>query len=174
MDTVYRKVGRKYVPCGYSSIPDISDGIWLVKSEPGRRSMHSLFWRVGDLKRPADIVTHAALQSIENDLAIYMLKLGDEKSAEYKELKELCGDWVKSPVGFYNISPSDLVSVMLRRIALHLEDGEIMSWDTLQMKFRESIKTEELNKLTPVETLYKFTEWLKANNIKFRQGKNIG
>lgn len=174
METVYRKVGRKYIPVGYNNIPDMTDGIWLVKSEPGHRSMSCMYWRVGDLKRPVDVVTHAALQSIENDLSLYLMRLGDEKSEEFKYFKDSSGGFVKEPVGFYNVSPSDLVRIMLRRMALHLEDGETKSWDTLQWEFRNSINYQEFDKLTPVAGLYKFTEWLKENNVRFRQGKNIG
>lgn len=174
METVYRKVGRKYIPVGYNNIPDMTDGIWLVQRKPESRSMSSIFWKVGDLKRPVDIVTHCGLQTLEDDLSQYLLRLTEKDSKEFKELKELCGDWVKEPIGFYNISISQMLSLIFRRMALHLEEGETKSWDTLQFEFRNSIDFEELRKMEPIAALYAFTKWLKDNNVKFRQGKNIG
>lgn len=175
MEKVYRKVGRKYVECGYNNIPDISDGIWLVQSKPGSKGYSSVFWKVGNVERPADVVTHAALQSIEEDLAQYLVNLGKADSKEFREAKEIAGGYLTEPIGVYNISASQLCSLLLRRIALHLEDGENMSWDTLQYKFREEcIVPHSPNFDLQVHLLYQFTNWLKENNIKFRQGKNIG
>lgn len=175
MEKVYRKIGKRYVECGYNNIPDISDGIWLVRSNPGRKGQTSLFWKVGNIERPVDVVTHAALQSIEEDLAHYLLKLGDENSSEYKEAVELAAGYIKRPISYHNVSAADLCSLFLRRIALHLEDGENMSWDSLQYKFREEcIVPHSPNYDLQVHLLYQFTKWLEDNNIKFRQGKNIG
>jgi len=175
MEKVYRKVGRKYISCGYNNIPDISDGIWLVQSKEGNKSYSSVFWKVGNIERPIDITTHAALQSIEEDLSKYLINLGKADSKEFIEAKEIAGRYLTEPIGYYNISASQLCSLFLRRIALHLEDGERMNWDTLQHKFREEcIVPYSSNFDLQVHLLYQFTEWLKENNIKFRQGKNIG
>lgn len=175
MEKVYRKIGKRYVECGYNNIPDISDGIWIVRSNPGRKGQTSMFWKVGNIERPVDIVTHAALQSIEEDLAHYLLKLGDVNSTEFQEAKEIAGGYLNSSIGYTNISASQLCSLFLRRIALHLEDGENMSWDTLQYKFREETQLHTKPEFSDVvKVLYQFTKWLEDNNIKFRQGKNIG
>ena len=175
MEKVYRKIGRKYVECGYNNIPDISDGIWLVQSKPGSKGYSSVFWKVGNIERPVDVVTHAALQSIEEDLSMYLRKLGDTDSKEYKEATELAGGYIQGPISYYNVSAADLCSLFLRRIALHLEDGENMSWDSLQFKFREETQLHTKPEFNDgVKVLYQFTDWLKENNIKFRQGKNIG
>lgn len=134
-----------------------------------------MVWKVGNLDRPADITTHAALQSVSDDLAQYLVNLGKADSKEFKEAQEINGDSLKWPVEYGNISASQLCSLFLRRIALSLEDGESMSWDTLQFKFREQcIVPYSPNYELQVHLLYQFTNWLKDNNIKFRQGKNIG
>jgi hypothetical protein len=173
MEKIYRKIGKRYVECGYN-IPDISDGIWLVQSNPNSKSQQSLVWKVGDLKRPVDVVTHAALQSVGDDLASYLTALTNENTPEFKEIKKMYGAWVTGAIGYYNISASDLVSLLLRRLAIHLEVGEYLSWDTLQYKFREDVGTDYIQLMNPIEALYAFTSWLYDNNIKFRQGKNIG
>jgi hypothetical protein len=154
---------------------DMQDGIWLVQNQPNSKSMSSLYWKVGDLKRPVDIVTHAGLQTLEEDLAKYLVALGDIKSPEFAEAKEVCGSWLKSAVGYYNISASQLVSLFIRRMAVHLEEGETMHWDSLQHKFRSETQLHNKPEFEDgVKVLYAFTEWLKKNNIKFRQNNNIG
>lgn len=124
IEKVYRKVGRKYVECGYNNIPDISDGIWIVSSKPYSKGYSSVFWRVGDLKRPVDVVTHAALQTMSDDIARYMMNLCKEESEEYKDAKEVCGGYLHGVPSFYNISAGDMASLLLRRIATHLEKVE--------------------------------------------------
>jgi len=174
-DKLYKKVGRKYVEISMPERFDMQDGVWLVQSAPGWKSMSSLYWKVGDLKRPADIVTHAGLQTLESELARYLMQLGDENSKEFKDAKEICGDWLKQPVKYYNISASQLVSLFIRQLATYLEEGETMHWDTLQMKFRsETFLHTKPEFEDGVKVLYQFTEWLKKNNIKFRKGNNIG
>ena len=75
MEKLYRKNSKgRYESIGYNSIPDLSDGIWLVQSSPSSRSVSSLVWKVGDLKRPVDIVTHASLQAVADDLVSYLMK----------------------------------------------------------------------------------------------------
>lgn len=175
MEKVYRKVGRKYESCGYNNTPDLSDGIWMVQSKPHSSSMSSMIWKIGNIDRPCDVLTHAALQSISDDIAQYVVRLSDATSSEFIEAKDNSGGYIKEPIGFYNISASDITSLILRRIATHLEDGERLHWDSLQMKFRDEYQLHtkpEFN--NGVKVLYKFTEWLKENGIKFRQGKNIG
>ena len=124
LEKVYRKVGRKYVECGYNNIPDISDGIWIISSKPYSKSYSSLFWKVGDLKRPVDVVTHASLQQMSDDLASYLIKLGDTNSNEYRMAKEKCGGYLQGAVSYCNISASDLCSLFLSEIASKLEKTE--------------------------------------------------
>ena len=174
-EKLYRKVGRRYVEVSMPERYNMHDGIWLVQNNPYSKSISSLYWKVGDVKRPADIVTHASLQVLEDDLCRYVLKLTEENSDEFKEAVEIAGGYLKSPIGFYNISASQFVSLLLRRLATHLEDGEKVNWDSLQFKFRKETMLHKKPEFEEgVKVLYQFTEWLKKNNVKFRQNNNIG
>lgn len=174
-EKLYKKVGKRYVEVPMPERYDMQDGIWLVQNQPHSKSMSSLYWKVGDLKRPADIVTHAGLQTLENDLANYLMALGDIKSSEFIEAKEISGGWLKSAVGYYNISASQLVSLFIRRIATYLEEGEEVHWDSLQHKFRSETQLHTKPEFEQgVKVLYMFTDWLKKNNVKFRKDNNIG
>jgi hypothetical protein len=119
MEDMYRKLpSGRYEKVGYWNIPDLSDGIWLVQTNPHSRLVSSLIWKVGDLKRPVDIVTHASLQAISDDLASYLMKLGDIDSDEYKEAVEIMGGYIRGPIHFSNVSASDIVSLLIRQIAI--------------------------------------------------------
>jgi len=63
-DKLYKKVGRKYVEISMPERFDMQDGVWLVQSAPGWKSMSSLYWKVGDLKRPA-VVTQTVQMEID-------------------------------------------------------------------------------------------------------------
>ncbi len=122
MEKVYRKNSKgRYEVIGYNNIPDLSDGIWLVQSNSGSRSFTSLVWKVGDLKRPVDIVTHASLQAISGKLTSYLMKLSDDQSEEYKEAANIMGGYMRGPVHFTNISAHDIVSLLIRQIAIKYE-----------------------------------------------------
>lgn len=116
---MYRKLpSGRYEYIGYSDIPDLSDGIWLVQHNKSSRSKTSLIWKVGDLKRPVDIVTHASLQAISDDLTRYIMKLSDDQSDEYKEAVDIMGGYIRGPIHFSNISAHDIVSLLIRQIAI--------------------------------------------------------
>jgi hypothetical protein len=122
MEKVYRKNSKgRYEVIGYNNIPDLSDGIWLVQSNSGSRSITSLVWKVGDLKRPVDIVTHASLQAISGKLTSYLMKLSDDQSDEYKEAANIMGGYIRGPIHFTNISAHDIVSLLIRQIAIKYE-----------------------------------------------------
>jgi hypothetical protein len=122
MEKLYRKLSNgRYVEAGYDT-DLMSDGVWLVQTKPSSRSVTSLVWRVGEIKRPADIVTHASLQTLESELGKYIHQLTKEDSAEYQELKKMYGDWVGGPLTIVNVTCSELASLVLRRIAIQLED----------------------------------------------------
>lgn len=119
MEKMYRKLpSGRYEYIGYSGIPDLSDGIWLIQNKPGSKSTSSLVWKVGDLKRPVDIVTHASLQAVADNLVSYLMKLGDIESDDYKEAIDIMGGYIRGPIHFTNISASDIVSLLIRQIAI--------------------------------------------------------
>jgi hypothetical protein len=125
MDTLYRKVesGKKvkYVKAGYVDIPDLTDGIWMVQNHPYSKQISSLVWKVGDLKNPVDVVSLASLQTMEQDLCDYLQQLGDVNSEAYKDAEKIFGGYIRGAVSFSNISPRDLASLFLRRIAINLD-----------------------------------------------------
>ena len=123
METLYRKKANgRYEETSIAYTDDLSDGVWLVQTKPHSRSITSLFWKVGDLKRVADVTTHAALQGFQDQLTTYLSKLTDETSPEYKDAKERLGGYLQRPVGYHNISASDLCSLFLRQIAINIEN----------------------------------------------------
>ena len=125
MEKLYRKKANgRYEEASIEYTDQLSDGLWLVQTKPYSRSITSLFWKVGDLKRIADVTTHAALQGFESELTRYLMKLTDENSEEYKDAQERSGGYIKSPVGYHNISASDLCSLFLRRIAMEIEKSK--------------------------------------------------
>ena len=171
MEKVYRKVqkGKKFIyePIGYNDVPDMSDGIWVVQSSPNSRTCQGL-WRLGDLKRPVDVVTHASLMTLEDMLCKYMVKLSDEKSEEYKEAKGMWGWGVSGPV-VYNVSPMSLVSLFLREIGKQLEEGTNTSIDSIFYKFRETLNYETTDFGLQVRLLYQLSEWLEKNGYTIKK-----
>ncbi len=124
METLYRKKENgRYEETSISYTDDLSDGVWLVQTKPSSRSITSLFWKVGDLKRVADVTTHAALLGFQDQLTTYLSKLTDENSPEYKDAKERLGGYLYGPVQLGNISTSDLCSLFLRQIAINIENS---------------------------------------------------
>lgn len=123
MEELYRKKknGRYQKVVGYSDT--LQDGIWLVQTKPSSTRISSLIWKVGDLKRVADVTTHAALQSFDDNLTEYLLRLTDINSEEYKDAVLQLGSWLKDPIEFTGISPNDLSILILRQIAINIEQN---------------------------------------------------
>lgn len=123
MEELYRKKknGRYQKVVGYSDT--LQDGIWLVQTKPSSTRISSLIWKVGDLKRVADITTHAALQSFNDNLTEYLLRLTDVNSEEYKDAVLQIGSWIKDPIDIRGISPNDLSILILRQIAINIEQN---------------------------------------------------
>jgi hypothetical protein len=155
----------RYEVCGYETGTEISDGLWLVQTKPNSRGITSLVWRVGDLKRPADVVTIAALQSFESTLSNYLVKLTEEGSEELKEAREILGGYFKGVIGYHNISASDLCSLFLRRLAMECEETTTpKSWGDLFFEFREDNQVKD----DDVKLLYRLADWLKSKNYKLK------
>ena len=121
MEELYRKKknGRYQKVVGYTNT--LQDGIWLIQTKPSSTRISSLIWKVGDLKRVADVTTHAALQSYDDNLTNYLMKLTDINSEEYKDAVLQLGSWLKDPIEFTGISPNDLSILILRQIAINIE-----------------------------------------------------
>lgn len=166
MQKLYRKNSKgRYEECGYDVRHDMQDGIWMVQSKPYSKSTTSLVWKVGDLKRPVDVVTIAALESFTDDLTQYLMKLTEEGSEELKEAKKRLGGYLYGAVGYQNISASDLCSLFLRRIAMECEETKVpRSWNQLFYEFRKALNCSS----EEVALLYKLEDWLKEKNYKIK------
>lgn len=100
-EQVYKKVGRKYVPIGYSDgwsgFP--TDGIWLVQGKDGHHSSECIM-KIGDLE---------SMQPAANLILGYKEKILDYLS-NYHENNS------KSMFSLYGISMNDFVLDMLKEI----------------------------------------------------------
>ena len=121
MEKIYRKKKNgRYEAVGYNT-PDISDGIWLVQSEPGVKHVSNLVYKIGDIKEPVDVIKEATIHSMGDMLTNYIMKLRDEDSEEYKEAKELLGGFLRGAPTFSNISAYDFTTLVLRKISQQIK-----------------------------------------------------
>jgi hypothetical protein len=80
METLYRKVGRKYIPAGHN-IPDIPDGLyWTTKTKYGRRGTSVNYWAGSNPPQPLDIEKLVSIMSQDDKLADYLMALQDGES----------------------------------------------------------------------------------------------
>jgi hypothetical protein len=121
MEELFRKKANGRYEKVIGHIDTLQDGIWLIQSKPSSRSISSLLWKVGDLKRVADVTTHAALQSYGDNLTNYLVKLTDVNSQEYKDAVIQLGNFIRGPIEINNISPADLSILILKQIAINIE-----------------------------------------------------
>jgi hypothetical protein len=94
-----------------------------VRSSPSRLSKESLVWKVGDLKRPVDVTTQAAIFSMSDKITEYVLRLTEEGSEEDLEAKKFMGGYYRGALGIQNCSIHDLVSLILKSIANEVENS---------------------------------------------------
>lgn len=132
METAYKKIGRRYVPCGiYHHEEFLNNGLWLVQQNG--KSLTSMMWLVGELKDPANVVNHAALQTLALELAKYIGEIQEEGSSSNVDLmKNFRTSGSPKVLG---ISNWDLAHAILRHIAVLIEP-----------KTKPSKTTNELNK----------------------------
>lgn len=72
METYYVKEGRKYRPIGCLPSGHVWPGLWLIeetKCSRKKTNMKYIVQRVGDLKKPIDVVSMAALMTMSDGLA---------------------------------------------------------------------------------------------------------
>lgn len=121
METLYIKKEDGSFEEKYVGFQDrLPDGIWVIETKKGSRSIKSAAYLVGNLKQPCDLVTIASIHKMHDDLAQYMIRLGDENSEEFQDAKNSIGGYLQGPVSIYNISPSDLATLFLRHVAKHI------------------------------------------------------
>jgi hypothetical protein len=123
METLFRKLPNgKYQAVTTNVHDSLGDGIWVVQHKDLGKSLTSLVWLVGDLKRPADVTTHAAIQSMSSKLTRYIMQIQEPDSKEFHEAQEMLGGYLRGPVQIGNIGAHDLAKLFLRKIALLIED----------------------------------------------------
>lgn len=122
MNTLYRKLPNgRYEPAGMETDTVLGDGIWVIRTTKNSKSYTSVAYLVGETKEPKDILTHASLQSLQDKLTDYIMKLQDEDSEEYSDAKNVLSGFLRGPLSFYNISANDLSMMIIRRIAEECE-----------------------------------------------------
>lgn len=113
MEQYYIKVGRRYVPAGYS-FPDMPEGLYWKEKMPGSSRVTSvMYWAGKNPPQPLDVEKLISIMREDGRLAKYIMALTDENSEEYKEAKENQGGFVKEPLN-YNWSAQDLATCILR------------------------------------------------------------
>jgi hypothetical protein len=125
MEKLYRKKKNgRYESVSFSyHNNELSDGIWMVQTKPGSRSLTSLFWKVGNYERPVDVVTHATMQTLADPLTDHLRELANVESEAYKSLEKRLGGYLGGAVNITNIAVQDLASEILRRISEEIELG---------------------------------------------------
>jgi len=113
MEKLFRKLENgRYQSVGYS-MPEMYDGIWVVESNGSGKSVTNLAWKVGDIKRPVDVTTHVAIQSMEDVLI-----------DELFHIQRNGIDGVCDHVSIGNVSMSELATHILRALACEIEKQE--------------------------------------------------
>lgn len=114
MEQYYLKVGRKYVPAGYS-FPDMPEGLyWKQKGHNSTRITSVMHWAGTNPPQPLDVQKLISVMSKDERLARYIGALTDADSDEFKRAKEDQGGYIRGPLQFYNWSAQDLATCILR------------------------------------------------------------
>lgn len=115
MQDYYVKNGRRYERAGYIS-DNMPDGLYFRQSDKYSTRITSLaYWLGTNPKQPVDVNRLISTMQLDEKLSAYLNSLTKD-SDEFRQLKEDCGGYVKSPIEFYNISPQDLALAVLRFI----------------------------------------------------------
>ena len=110
----YLKVGRRYVPAGYS-LPDMGEGLyWHQKTPYGSPTTSVCHWAGTNPPQPLDVQKLIAIMSEDDRLVEYIGKLTNPESDEFKKAKEDQGGYIHGPLQLYNWSAQDLATCILR------------------------------------------------------------
>jgi hypothetical protein len=97
-NTIYRKEGHRYVPIAWVPTDMLTPGIHLVEISPHGRKRSSLDWlcrKVGEVKKPIDIVSLATLCTMSDGLASHIAKLSEEnRSLSAADIAEASLAWI--------------------------------------------------------------------------------
>lgn len=156
MEKLYKKVNGKYVQCGYTDVPDLYDGIWLVTDRNNVKSTSSLLWKIGDIPM-ADLNLFVSILKYENDLSTYLLRLTQGDSEECKEILEDFN--FKEPLGIYNWPIAVLTSVLLKKIGelIQNEKNDFIFTKSATLNNRKE-KLIHLTRLSLIQTILRKIE----------------
>lgn len=110
MNEYYLKRGKKYIPVGYGDVPDIHEGIWLVKCSDGSKSFNNLVYRISDLPQPLDMQKVTSLLIYEDSLTKFFAEYFDDGN---ENGSGIFGDSPEE-AKLYNVSVSKLSLDVLR------------------------------------------------------------
>lgn len=113
MEQYYVKVGKRYIPAGYS-MPDLADGFYFVQKTPfGRRSTSVNYWAGSNPPQPLDAEKLVSYMSKDDSLARYIIQIQDPNSEEFQKVKEDQG--IKgNEIKITGLGASDLAQCILR------------------------------------------------------------
>lgn len=169
MEELYRKLPNgRYEKVGLGFNETLSDGIWLVQSNKYSRSITSLLWKLGDLKKISDITTYSGLFANEHKLVDYLLKLRDENSDEYKEAKSILGGYLIGSITFNNISLHDIISLILRKLGQELDKNDEIDLYKLSHEFRKNYSPINLTD-SKISFLNEFINFVESKNITIKK-----
>lgn len=114
MEQLYKKVGKRYIPAGTNELY-LSDGLWLITQN--KKRMINLTYYIGNISTPVNLNNHAYLQQFSSDLGMFIQRLQDVNSDEYKQSKEQLGEWIRGEIKLSSISSQDLASLVLKFLA---------------------------------------------------------
>ena len=156
METLYKKVGNKYEPVGYTNVPDLYDGVWLVQRREHSKSTSGLIWRLGDIPM-ADVNLFVSLFKYEDDISSFLVKMSDETSDEFKQ------SGLKKAPKYYDVSAVEYASIIIKKLGTLIQSEKQENFTK-----RESFK----NRKSKIDNIKKLT-LLKEIISKIKEGNDV-
>jgi hypothetical protein len=124
METLYkRNSDGTYEPASVGFYNDLPDGIWIIQTKKSSKGYTSAAYMAGKIQDPCDLITLASIQSMSDEISQFLIRLTEEDSEEWQDAKETLGGYLQGPVSFYNISPNDLGTLVLRQVAKRIGEN---------------------------------------------------
>lgn len=167
MEKLYKKIKSgsraRYEEVGYTNIPDITDGIWLIKSDKLGKSYSNLVFKLGEIKNPVDVVTRCSLYSLQNEFMEYLNNIQDEHTDDFIQLRKNCSGYDFNPA-IVGISMYDFSLAVLNFLGRNLEEGVKFELSDIMWNFRKEFKLHEDKDFdAKVSILYRFIEFIQKD-----------
>lgn len=111
MQTYYIKKGKRYIPVGVNGAPDLHNGVWLVETRPGRRSMTNLVYKLSDLPAPVDVQKFVSYILYEDKLTMFLSEFFEDGN---QNGSSLTGG--KADAKLYNVSVRDFATQIMKHL----------------------------------------------------------